>query len=248
MDRALYIAAGGASQALQSHLRETHNLANTNTTGFRADLARAETIDLHGPGYPDRAYVSQHAEAVPDLAPGPIQTTGRDLDVAVEGEGFIVVQAPDGSEAFTRDGNFRVDANGLLTNGGGHPVLGEAGPIALPPFEQIEIGRDGTISIRTPGQPPGAATVVDRILLAAPEPSRLVKMDGGLIRDADGEPAVGNADVVLTPGAIEGSNVSPITSMVEMIEIQRQFETHVQMMRTVEENDRSAAQLLRLRR
>lgn len=245
MDRALYIAMGGARESLNAHARQSHNLANANTTGFRADLAQARTVAVEGPGHASRAYAVQEASAAPDLTPGAVVATGRDLDVAVDGEGFIVIQAPDGGEAFTRDGSLRTTAAGILTNGAGHPVMGEGGPIALPPYEKLEIGGDGTVSVRLPGQP--EMTVVDRILLARPEPAQLVKDKTGLIRSADGEAAVGDAAVKLASGALESSNVEPITAMVEMIELQRQFETHVRMMSAVEENERAGDRLMRLR-
>lgn len=247
MDRALYIAMGAAREAMTAQAVTSHNLANASTVGFKADLALAKSVRVTGPGYPDRTHIQQGSAAAPDLTPGAVVATGRDLDIAIQGQGFLVIQAPDGSDAFSRNGNLRVDVNGLLTDSSGNPVKGESGPIALPPFEHLDIGVDGTLSIRSLGQAAGAPTVVDRILLANPDPANLVKMPSGLIQNVDRSPAAGDISVKLVSASLEMSNVEPITAMVELIELQRQFETHIRMMSTVEEIDTAANRLLRLR-
>ncbi len=247
MDRAIFIAMSGAREALRRHAAETHNLANRQTVGFRADMVQALSVPVHGPGYADRVYAQQASTPIPDLSSGPVVTTGRDLDVAVQGPGFIVVQAPDGGEALSRAGDLEVGPTGLLTDSRGRAVMGESGPIALPPYDRIEIGADGTISLRSPGQSDGPLAVVDRILLAKPDPAELIRAGDGSIRRRDGAAVAADGSVRLVSGALEMSNVKPVESMVRMIELQRQFETHVKMMKITEENDRAAARLLRLR-
>lgn len=247
MDRSVFIAMGGARDAMASHTVQAHNLANANTGGFRADLTQAASAAVSGPGFDDRVYARQHSQRIPDLTPGTVRTTGRQLDVALQGDGFMLVQGPDGREALSRAGNLRIDSFGMLTNSHGQPVMGNSGPIALPPHQAIEIGTDGTLSIQPAGQTEGPLAVVDRIMLVNPPPENLVKSDDGLIRTRDGVTPAPDASVQLNSGALEGSNVQPVTALVKMIELQRQFEMHVKFIENAEENDRAASRLLRLR-
>jgi flagellar basal-body rod protein FlgF len=246
MDRMLYLAMTGAQQAMVAQSVNTNNLANVSTPGFRADLEQFRSMPVFGPGLPTRVYAMSERPAV-DLTPGPVTSTGRELDVAVRGQGWIAVQAPDGSEAYTRAGDLRIDANGLLTTGNGLPVLGNGGsPIAIPPAEKLEIGADGTVSIRPVGQAANVLAEVDRIKLVNPDPAALVKGSDGLLRLADGGVAVADAAVQVTAGALEGSNVNAVEAMVNMIELARQYESQVKMMRTAKENDEATSQLMRL--
>jgi flagellar basal-body rod protein FlgF len=245
MDRMLYIAMNGAKQTLLAQTTNDHNLANANTSGFRADLEAFRAMPVFGPGYPTRVYAMASQPGV-DFAPGTISATGRDLDVAINGRGWIAVQAPDGSEAYTRAGDLRIDPAGRLVTGAGHPVLGNAGPIAIPPAEKIEIAADGTISIRAAGQAASALATIDRIKLVDPPAASLVKGADGLLRRRDGAAAEADAQVQLTAGSLEGSNANPVEAMVNLITLARQFELQVRMMRTAAENDAAAAQLLRL--
>ncbi len=245
MDRMIYLAMTGARETMLAQAGVSHNLANANTTGFKASLQNAQTMEVQGPGHPARAF-SMGLDRLADLTPGALQATGRDLDVAVEGEGWIAVQAPDGGEAYTRAGDLRVDPLGRLTNGAGHPVMGEGGPIALPPFEQIEIGGDGTVTIRPLGQPANALAVVERIRLVNPDPATLQRGEDGLVRAAPGMAPPADAGVKLRTGALEGSNVNTVAALVDMIQLSRQFELQVKMMSTAEDADRASEQLLRM--
>ena len=192
-----------------------------------------------------RAY-AMTAERGTDVSQGPMLATGRDLDVAVEGAGWIAVQAPDGTEGYTRAGNLNVDAFGQLTADNGRPVLGNAGPIAIPPYETIEVGADGTISIRPLGSEASGMAVVDRIKLVNPPESDLVRGEDGLMHPAQGGETEADANVRVVSGTLEGSNVNVVTAMVEMIEQARNFEMHVKMMSTAEDNDRASTELLKL--
>ncbi|BAO44289.1 flagellar basal-body rod protein FlgF [Thiolapillus brandeum] len=243
MDRMLYIAMTGAREIMNSQAVNTNNLANASTTGFRADLEAFTSTPVWGDGHPDRAYATVEGMGV-DLSGGSIQTTGRDLDVAIKGDGWIAVQAPDGSEAYTRAGDLRVDSFGILTTGAGYPVIGEGGPIAVPPNGKLEIGQDGTITVQPLGQDINALAVVDRIKLVKPSPNALKKGEEGLMQLRGGGLAEADASVTLVSGALESSNVSTVDSMVRMIELARQFEMQVKMMKTAEDNDRSAAKLM----
>ena len=245
MDRLLYVAMSGAKETLLAQAVNTQNLANASTTGFRADLEAMTSLPVYGPGQPSRVYALDQGQGV-DLAPGPLVSTGRSLDVAVTGKGLIAVQAPDGNEAYTRAGDLKVDSLGLLTNGAGHPVMGNAGPIAVPPYEKLEIGADGTISLQPLGQGPETLAVVDRIKLVNPDPATLKKGEDGLIRVADGSTAPADAAVQLATGTVEGSNVNAVEAMVNLMTLARQFEAQVKMMKTAEDADRASAEMLRI--
>lgn len=246
MDRMLYIAMSGASQTMLAQGVNAHNLANASTTGFREDLLSFTEEGLQGAGFPSRVYATADRPGV-NLQPGSILATGNELDVAVNGVGWIAVRAADGSEGYTRAGDLRVLPTGELVNGAGHAVIGNSGaPIALPPSEKVEIGTDGTITVRPSGQTPEALAIVDRIKLVNPDPSRLEKGPDGLMRLNDGEVAPPDAGVTLISGALEGSNVNTIDAMVNMIELARQFELQVQLMKTAEENDQSSTQLMNI--
>lgn len=245
MDRLLYIAMSGARETMRAQAVNTNNLANANTTGFQADLEAFRSLPVYGPGYESRVYSVTQGEGV-DFSPGSSVSTGRELDVAINGEGWIGVQAPDGNEAYTRAGDLQVDSFGLLKTGAGHPVMGNSGPIALPPYEKIEIAPDGTISVRPLGQAANALAVVDRIKLVNPPGSELRKGNDGLIRRSGGTPAEADAAVRVQSGSIESSNVNAIEAMVNLIQLARQFEAQVKVMKSAEDNDRASSQLMRM--
>ncbi len=241
MDRMLYLGMVGARQAAEAQGVVSNNLANANTTGFRADLHQQQSRPVYGPSYESRVY-AQASSPGADLSPAAAIRTGRDLDIAIQGEGWIAVQGADGNEAYTRAGDLRVSAGGILTNGAGHPVLGNAGPIALPPAEKVEIGQDGTIAVKLLGQENLA--VLDRIKLVRPPAEDMVKGKDGLFRLADGTEANADASVALVSGALESSNVSTVASLVQMIDLARLFELQVKVMKEAESTDEAASRLL----
>lgn len=245
MDRMLYVAMTGAKQTLVAQAANAHNLANVSTSGFRADLAAFRAMPVFGPGQASRVYAMAERPGV-DWSAGVVSHTGRELDVAVMGEGWIAVQGRDGREAYTRAGDLRVTPSGQLTTGAGLAVLGNGGPIAIAPYEKLDIGADGTISIRASGQAAAALAVVDRIKLVNPPRAELRKGEDGLMRLRDGRDAEADAGVRLVSGSLEGSNVNAVDALVNMLTLQRQFEMQVKMMRTTEETDAAAAQLMRL--
>ncbi len=246
MDRLLYVAMTGARQTLQAQALNNNNLANASTTGFRQDLAAMRSMPVLGEeGLPTRVFAMAE-RAGTDQRKGDIQSTGRELDVAIEGEGWIAVQAPDGAEAYTRAGDLRLDASGRLSTGSGELVLGEGGPIAVPPAEKIEIGADGTVSIRPVGQDAATLAVVDRIRLVSPDPAALYKGSDGLMRTPDGQPARPDATVALVQGALEGSNVNVAAALAQMIELSRGYETQIKLMSNAADNASASDRLLRL--
>ena len=192
MDRMLYLGMLGARETALAQGVHTNNLANASTTGFRADLEHLQSLPVYGPGRASRVAVEARNPVV-DFSDGAVIQTGRSLDVAVRDGGFIAIQAPDGSEAYTRAGDLRATSAGILTTGAGYPVLGEGGPIALPPATQVDIGTDGTITLRPMGQKPTELAVVDRIKLVKPPTRDLVKDSEGLFRMANGGQAPADA-------------------------------------------------------
>jgi flagellar basal-body rod protein FlgF len=244
MDDMLYVAMSGAKETLIAQAAATNNLANANTTGFLADLNQFRSMPVFGDGQPTRVYAMDERPGT-GFDHGSLQHTGRDLDVAVKDGGWLAVQARDGSEAYSRRGDLRVDENGLLVTGNNLPVMGNGGPIAVPPFEKIDIGADGTVSIRPLGAATDALAVLDRIKLVAPQYDQMEKGEDGLFRLKDGAEAEADPAQRLVSGALMSSNVNAVNEMVDMIELSRRFELQVKMMKTAEENADAAASLMR---
>lgn len=245
MDKMLYVAASGARQIMQAQAVNANNLANATTTGFQADLAAARSQPLEGAGYPTRVYVDSQPGGT-EFTKGSIHTTGRDLDVAVDGQGWIAVQAADGSEAYTRAGNLRISPGGMLETGAGHPVMGDGGPMLIPEAQKLEIAPDGTVSILPVGQQATTMAVIGRIKMVSPDPAQLEKGENGLMRMKDGSTADASNEVQLVSGALETSNVNMVDAMTTMISLSRQFEAQIKLMDTAKQNDSASAQLMRI--
>ncbi|MDH3747758.1 MAG: flagellar basal-body rod protein FlgF [Gammaproteobacteria bacterium] len=243
MDEMIYVAMTGAKQTEYAQAINTNNLANISTTGFRADLHSFSSVPVDGPGVDARVNAVVESYGT-DFSQGPIANTGRDLDVAIFGEGFLAVQAPDGTEAYTRAGALREGAGGLLETGSGHLVLGNGGPVAIPPTGSLTIGKDGTITIQPIGQGPETLSIVDRIKLVKPDITLLEKGSDGLLYLPDGGVADADASVQLRSGALEQSNVNAARTLVNMIELARQYEMQINVIKTSEENADAAAQMM----
>ncbi len=245
MDKMLYVAMTGAQNNTLGLRAHANNLANVSTSGFRRDFEQARSMPLFGETLPARVFAMSERPAT-DFRPGALQETGRDLDVAVGGKGWIAVQAPDGSEAYVRTASLNIDALGVLRTGNGLPVMGNAGPIAVPPEQKVEIGQDGTISIRALGEDPNVLAEVDRIKLVNPDPKSMEKGTDGLIR-VKGQPEVAaDATVQVTSGFLEASNVNAVEEMTAILSLSRQFELSVKMMRTAEDNSSAMARVLQI--
>jgi len=243
MDRLIYIASGGAQQLLTQQAVTAHNLANVGTSGYKADVAMFRVAPVTGPGLPTRAYAVDTTGGA-NLGAGSIEPTGRDLDVAIEGDGFLAVQGLDGREAYTRDGSLRVNADGELQTGGGFTVLSDGGPINIPQDSKVSIGTDGTISVVTLGQSAANVNIVGQIKLVNPPAADVVKGGDGLFRLKSGAPADADPGVKLTSGAIEASNVNSVSAMVDMINLSRAFEMQMKLLTDVDQNEQRANQLL----
>ena len=245
MDKSLYIAMSGAKETLLAQAANANNLANAQTSGFKSDLEQFRSMPVYGPGHPTRVYAMNERPGT-DLSAGAMQQTGRDLDVAIEGDGWLAVQAPDGKEAYTRAGDLRLTPEGVLQTGAGLKVMGQDGPITLPPAQKLEIGKDGTISLVPLGGNASNTAVIDRIKLVRPEPQNLEKRNDGLMHLKDNKTAEASADVTLVQGALEGSNVNTIGAMVEMIELAKNFELQTKVMKSADENANASARLMQM--
>jgi len=245
MDRMLYIATSGAKQTMLAQATTSNNLANANTTGFRSDYAQARAMPSYGDGHPSRVF-SMTERPGHSFEHGGIITTGNDFDFAIKGDGWIAVEDQNGQEAFTRRGDLSINANGVLQNAAGQTILGNGGPITLPPFEKIQIGTDGTINIQPLGAPENATEVIDRIKLVNPNLADIEKGNDGLFRRKDGIVEIPDAGVQIVSGALEGSNVNPINELTDLISSSRSFELHIKLMKTAEENDKSLDSLIQV--
>ncbi|MGV8918314.1 MAG: flagellar basal body rod protein FlgF [Pseudomonas sp.] len=243
MDKLLYVAMSGASENAIAQKAHANNLANVSTNGFQRDLEQARSMPVFGEVMPSRAYAMSERPGT-DFSDGAMVQTGRDLDVAVKGNGWIAVQTPDGGEAYTRSASLNIDALGVLRTGNGLPVVGNGGPIAVPPEQQIEIGADGTISVRSMGEGPQVMAQVDRIKMVRPDLKNMEKGADGLIHTKDGKPAGADADVQVESGFQQASNVNAVEEMTSVLALSRQFELHVKMMKTAEDDDASVARVL----
>ncbi|MCH9672596.1 MAG: flagellar basal body rod protein FlgF [Gammaproteobacteria bacterium] len=246
MDKLVYIAMTGASQTMLGQASNSHNMANANTTGFRADLAQFRSMPVLGGEVPSRVYAMQERPGA-DLSPGVLRTTDRALDVAVDGDGWLVVQSRYGAPGLTRAGDLRVATDtGLLETGAGHLVLGDGGPMVLPPNEAVQIASDGQLSFRPPGAAADEFIQLDRIQLVNPPMDQLTKSADGLFRLKDGGAFAPDASVRVVSGALEGSNVNLVDGLVEMISLARQFEMQVRMMRMAEDLASQSARIMDL--
>ena len=245
MDEMIYLAMSGAKQTEYAQAINSNNIANISTTGFRADLHSFSSAPIDGPGVDSRVNAIVNSYGT-DYSQGAIENTGRDLDVAIQGEGFFAVQGPDGEEAYTRAGDLRVNSGGLLSTGTGHLIIGDGGPVAIPPNTSLLVGVDGTISLQPLGQGPETLAIVDRLKLVRPDIGTLAKGSDGLLHMPEGEVAPADASVRVVAGSLEQSNVNTAKTLVNMIELSRQYEMQVKVMKTAEEDADAAAQLMRI--
>jgi flagellar basal-body rod protein FlgF len=243
MDRGLYVAMTGAKQIMQAQAVNNHNIANLSTIGFRADAVAFDSQPIYGPGYATRVNAVA-GDAGTDFSTGVMQSTGRDLDIAVNGKGFIAVRGTDGKEAYTRAGDLRVTPTGAVTTASGLAVLTESGPLVIPPSTQVTVGGDGTVSVVPQGSAPFAVTQVDRIKLVNPKTADLQKGDDGLLRMKSGAKLKPDETVSVTSGMLESSNVNAAQSLISMIELQRLYEFQIKSINSTDQNEQSAERLM----
>lgn len=247
MDRMIYTAMSGASQTMARQAAVAHNLANANSTGYKAEEHRLRAVQVQSQasikGLPTRAFAVD-ASTHTDFTAGPMMGTGRPLDVAVRGPGWIALQMPDGSEAYTRNGSFELDVNGVLQTRKGIPVMGDGGTISVPPEVKLSIGVDGTMSALPESGAQNTPSVIGRIKLVNPPSGDMVRGEDGLFRPRGGDAVPMDETVSIVSGTLEGSNVNAAEQMVSMISLARQFEMQLRMVSIADANDKAAAQIL----
>ena len=243
MDKMLYVAMSGAKETMRAQAANTHNLANASTTGFKADLSAFQSRAVTGPGYASRVYATDQTVGW-DHGVGSIQQTGNPLDVAIHGQGFLAVQDVTGNEAYTRAGDLHVDPTGQLLTATGLPVMGDNGPISVPPHTSVAVGSDGTISIVPLGQAPNTVSIVGRIKLVNLPLDTIQRSNDGLFRTISGQPAEADAATTVDSGSLESSNVDLASCMVNMIELSRRFDLQIKALHTADEDGQASAKLL----
>ncbi len=250
MDRMIYTAMSGASQTMIRQASVANNLANVNSTGYKAEEHRLRAVQVQSgsalKGLPTRAFAVD-ASTHTDFSPGAMVGTGRPLDIAVKGQGWIALQMPDGSEAYTRNGAFELNVNGVLQTRKGIPVQGDGGTLSIPSEARLDIASDGTISALAESGSKTTPSPIGRIKLANPPVADLVRGDDGLFRLRGGDSAPIDESVSIVAGTLEGSNVNTAEQMVNMISLARQFEMQMKMVSTADSNDRAATQILTTR-
>lgn len=245
MDRLIYTAMTGAKHVFMQQAGTANNLANASTVGFKAQEHRFRAVPVLGEGMPTRAFTVD-ASVSDVFDEGPLMFTGRQLDVAVQGRGWLAVQLPDGSEAYTRAGSLDVDVTGLLQTKTGYTVVGDGGPINVPPDNRVEIAPDGTVSVVPSYGTPNNSNAIGRLKLVNPPEGDLVRGADGLFRLRDGQPAPADERVRVASGTLEGSNVNVTDAMVNLISLSRQFEMQIKLLQTADTNAQRADQLLSL--
>jgi flagellar basal-body rod protein FlgF len=245
MDRLIWTAVTGMNASMDRQRMIASNMANSQTVGFRAEVMAQTPMSLVGPSLQARSMTSATVFGA-QMEQGAFTPTGRPLDIAIQGEALLAVQAPDGDEAYTRRGDLSVSPTGLLTNGEGFAVIGESGPISLAPGSMVSIGADGAVLVSDPAAPDQPAQQVDKIKLASWRGSRIEKGLDGLFRVNDGGALPVDAEARVVPATLEQSNVKPSEVLVEMVEAQRLFEMRTQLIATAKSVDEGGASLLRM--
>jgi len=245
MDNMIYVAMSGARETMRAQTVVSHNVANISTVGFRAMQLSLQSAPIPGQGFDSRINAVSGPEGW-DSASGSMIDTGQELDVAIQGDGWLAVQTDDGSEAYTRAGSLRVNASRMLETSSGQLVLGNGGPISLPQYQTIDIGYDGQISIVPTGQNPDTVVDVDRLKLVNPPVGELVPAGNGLFRMATGEEVFADPTVRVNNEQLEDSNVNPSAVLVQMIELSRHYEMQIRAMTVADENDEAASRLMQM--
>ena len=247
MDRMIHLNLRAMQGVLNRQTAIAHNMSNADTTGFKAEIVTAQAKYLEGEGLQSRATVNEYVLTA-DLNPGAVKETGRPLDIAIGGQGMLAVQAPNGDEGYTRRGDLMMTESGLVTTGDGHPVLGEGGPLTLPPADSVRIAEDGGVWIVPAGGNPNQPQQVDRLRIVSTAGSEVVKGEDTLFRVKNGGVLPSNPDARLRSGALEGSNVNMTEALVDMIETSRAYETQVKLLTTAKEMDDGGASVMQLPR
>ena len=245
MDRLVYTAVSGMNASMMRERMTASNMANAQTIGFKAEVMRAETVTLDGPQLDVRAMNRSEVKGA-NMKEGAIIATGRPLDVAMTGNTMLAVQSVGGQEAYTRRGDLSVSTTGVIENGEGLPVLGESGPLMVPPGAMVSISQDGSVMVYDPTTPEQAPQKLDRLKLVSTQGSQLEKDLAGVFRVPGGGVLPVNDDAKVIPESLEQSNVNSSEVLVDMIESQRLFDLRTKLVSTAKELDEGSSKLMRL--
>lgn len=245
MDRMIYTGMNAAIHTMSQLSTTTNNLANSETTGFRAEISAFRAVPVNGPGNPTKVYVVDSVAGA-DFTPAPMQHTGRDLDLALLGKGWFAVKLADGSEAYTRAGSLKTSPDGVLLNRSGLEIQGESGSITIPPNTEVTVSTDGTISTVPAGPLVNAVQIIGKLKLVNPPEADLVKGGDQLFRLKNGKAADADPNVRIASGAVEGSNVNMIESMISMIDLGRMFDMNMKLLQAADQNAQHASSLMSL--
>jgi flagellar basal-body rod protein FlgF len=245
MDRLVYTAYSGLRGRMAAQAAIANNMANASTIGFRSDSFNFEQLALKGAGFDSRALTSEEVVDA-DRKAGAVVSTGRDLDVAIDGDAWLAVQAADGEEAYTRRGDLTIAPSGVLQTGDGFPVIGNSGPITIPPADKVTIAPDGSVLIVPPGGQIDKPQVLDRLKLVDPKGSVTLKGMDNLLRVKDGGTLPANLDATVKSGSLEQSNVNITETLIQMIENQRSYEIQAKMLSAAKDMDDGGASLMRM--
>ncbi|MCW5657930.1 MAG: flagellar basal-body rod protein FlgF [Burkholderiaceae bacterium] len=238
MDRMIYLSMTGAKATMQRQEVLANNLANVSTPGFRAELTAFRAVPVLGQGASTRVYALESTPGY-NAEPGAVHATGRNLDIAMKGNAWLAVQGLDGTEAYTRGGALDLNNEGLLVTKTGLTVLGDGGPITIPANAQVQIAPDGTVSAAVGNARP---QTVGKLKLVTPE-TPLQRGEDGLFRAVEGDLSA-DPNARVQDSALEGSNVSPVETMIAMIAAARQFEQQMKMVHSAQEKEQAATKLL----
>jgi flagellar basal-body rod protein FlgF len=245
MERLVHVTSNALRMQAENQRIIAAGLANQNTVGFKRDYGNAASAYFDSEDTSARVF-STRTDAAVDLEPGKTISSDNPLDIAIDGSGFFAGRKDNGDNVITRRGDLRIGADRLLRNGENVIMQGDAGPITVPPYDSIQISRDGQVLIRQPGAEPNAApVVVGRLLLVNPPASNVRKGEDGVMRTRDGAVPAADANVTVNNKALETSNVNPIDQMVDMLSSSRTFEISVKLISTAKELDDQTARLMR---
>ncbi len=245
MDRLIYTAMSGLTESMTQQQVIANNMANAQTTGFRAEMAYATPVTLKGSALEVRAMTDGEVHGA-DMKPGAITQTGQPLDIALSGDNMLALQAADGSEVYTRRGDLAIASSGVLQNGDGLPVVGSGGPITVPVGAKVSIGPDGAVLVANPAAPEAPPVPVDHLKIVSTAGSRIGKTVAGQFAVIGGGALPADDEAKVTPGALEQSNVDPSAVMVGMVDAQRLFEIRTKLVSTAKDVDESGASLMKI--
>ena len=231
MNSGMYAALSGNLSALRRLEVISNNLANASTPGFKGDQIAFESV-LANVKNPTQDPVFSNERFWTDFSAGPLQKTDNVLDLALNGEGFFVVNTPQG-QAYTRQGNFHRGAGGRLVTADGYEVQGKNGAISLT-GGRIDIGAGGVVTVD--GVAAGTLAQVD-----FPKPYQLRKAGAGLFVPADPQTATTPSSAEVKQGYLESSNVKVIVEMARMIETSRYFESCAKAVKSYDDLTAKAA-------